>query len=779
MSRKVFSFSKQNTSETDLPFSNRHPVLVSFLASMILGTVLWLRSDPPPYSYPDQYGNQYYSHMADIARKWRSLNIFTFWDNGTGGGLSYFSTCQYPILNPLNSVAWILSDDQFQIFFLVAPFVTGLFFTMLLLLEVFALRLPYALLGALYYLGLGLTRHAWIAETPQTLWGAFLFPAAVFFYFKHSKVDAYWATTLVGLVLAFQFSVSGVWSFPQNLLWWLYFLGTGFLLALKTKPLLQTFWQTFLGALILGITSAGVFATQFIPIYNFVINESGRPTGYYSINSLPPSFWIHWLPFFVTQPMGVSMFGIYALLLTMVALIIAHGKILLGNIRGRASLLHMWLAMGLYAIFPSILEFLASSGPTISSLLSPLTKFHLGYALNTLDFCVAVTLAVVLGQEQFKLVGTNITRAKRIAATATIVLAIAVSAIPLVRDPRAGTLTAYITTSIGIGCIFWRPKNRLIYLTLGTAFAVLGFMTTYTTYTYADKGKRSFFADYRTETPEYKFFTSAVGKYFLPYDVPPSMGHTYPLWHAVHGTTGLAYLGCYPQRSALFTANYHHPASEAEKQANLQKPLLAFNLEKPSAALTTYFPAEFTTILKGSTLPWPDFSKLIEGTYYDIWTRSKVPERALFANRISVLPFREIVEAFDTAFDHTIYVEPRDAGNYQTTESELTPSVHAMRDWNNQGDKITFTVLTQDEVFVMTPTMFQQGWQGRSNGQALKLFPANYIFIGFRLPAGEHHIELNFEPPGLRFGILINIITLCLVGALWVRYRRTKAPTAL
>ena len=98
-----------------------------------------------------------------------------------------------------------------------------------------------------------------------------------------------------------------------------------------------------------------------------------------------------------------------------------------------------------------------------------------------------------------------------------------------------------------------------------------------------------------------------------------------------------------------------------------------------------------------------------------------------------------------------------------------------MRDWNNQGDKITFTVLTQDEVFVMTPTMFQLGWQGRSSGQALKLFPANYIFIGFRLPAGEHHIELNFEPPGLRLGILINIMTLGLVRAMWARHRRNQS----
>ena len=132
------------------------------------------------------------------------------------------------------------------------------------------------------------------------------------------------------------------------------------------------------------------------------------------------------------------------------------------------------------------------------------------------------------------------------------------------------------------------------------------------------------------------------------------------------------------------------------------------------------------------------------------------------------------MKQFDIAFQHTIYVEPKDAGEFQLTKVDLIRAAHTTRDWNNQGDAITFTVQTQSDVFVMTPTMFQLGWRGRSNGQTLKLFPANYIFIGFRLPAGEHHIELNFEPPGLRLGVLINIITLGLVGALWVRYRRAQ-----
>ena len=104
----------------------------------------------------------------------------------------------------------------------------------------------------------------------------------------------------------------------------------------------------------------------------------------------------------------------------------------------------------------------------------------------------------------------------------------------------------------------------------------------------------------------------------------------------------------------------------------------------------------------------------------------------------------------DTPFERTIYVEQKDAGDFQLAEADLSRAAHTMRDWQNQGDMITFTVQAQSDVFVMTPTLFQLGWSGLSNGQALKLFPANYTFIGFRLPAGEHRIRLSFEPPGFR-----------------------------
>ena len=123
-------------------------------------------------------------------------------------------------------------------------------------------------------------------------------PAGLYFYFKFSRRYAYWATAVAGIVLALHFSISGVFSISQTILWWLYFLSARFLLALKKIPILQNLKQHILCALLLGIISAGMFATQFIPLYSFVATESARTTGGYSINTLPLALWSNWLPLF-------------------------------------------------------------------------------------------------------------------------------------------------------------------------------------------------------------------------------------------------------------------------------------------------------------------------------------------------------------------------------------------------------------------------------------------------------------------------------------------------
>ncbi len=61
------------------------------------------------------------------------------------------------------------------------------------------------------------------------------------------------------------------------------------------------------------------------------------------------------------------------------------------------------------------------------------------------------------------------------------------------------------------------------------------------------------------------------------------------------------------------------------------------------------------------------------------------------------------MDQFDTPFERTIYVEQKDYRDFQLAAADLSRAAHTMRNWNNQGDMITFTVQAQCDVFVMTP----------------------------------------------------------------------------
>lgn len=62
------------------------------------------------------------------------------------------------------------------------------------------------------------------------------------------------------------------------------------------------------------------------------------------------------------------------------------------------------------------------------------------------------------------------------------------------------------------------------------------------------------------------------------------------------------------------------------------------------------------------------------------------------------------------------------------------------------------------------------GWKVLVDGSEVESFRANYGFVGFFLPAGEHHVQLGFTPAGLGVGCLMSLaglascLALCLVG---------------
>jgi hypothetical protein len=77
-------------------------------------------------------------------------------------------------------------------------------------------------------------------------------------------------------------------------------------------------------------------------------------------------------------------------------------------------------------------------------------------------------------------------------------------------------------------------------------------------------------------------------------------------------------------------------------------------------------------------------------------------------------------------------------------------------------------------VLVVSETMYP-GWRARIDGRRAELYYADYALRGVAVPAGEHEIEMWFEPPWGRKGVVVTFISLALVGVVFALSRRRDA----
>ena len=73
---------------------------------------------------------------------------------------------------------------------------------------------------------------------------------------------------------------------------------------------------------------------------------------------------------------------------------------------------------------------------------------------------------------------------------------------------------------------------------------------------------------------------------------------------------------------------------------------------------------------------------------------------------------------------------------------------------------------------------FYPGWRASVDGQAAAIYPANVLFRGVPVPAGEHTVVFTFEPSGWRLGLAVaglGILLMAVLGLLaWWGFRRRR-----
>ncbi len=69
---------------------------------------------------------------------------------------------------------------------------------------------------------------------------------------------------------------------------------------------------------------------------------------------------------------------------------------------------------------------------------------------------------------------------------------------------------------------------------------------------------------------------------------------------------------------------------------------------------------------------------------------------------------------------------------------------------------MTIDTSSTQAAFLVVSQSYFPGWQARVDGQPEQLLVADYLFQGIHLPAGSHHIQLDYEPSNLRTGEYIS-----------------------
>lgn len=776
-------------------------ILIALTTGLLTGIFLWFYTADPPYGPPgNELSNHSWGILIDIAHKWRSWS-FSFWDRGVGGGSCLYSSGFYPIFNPTNAVAFIFNDAQFFKFKVIEPYAFGVFFAVLVLLETFRLRWPYAVFGGLLYMGLGLGRFSSIADAAYFLWGCALFPLVV--YALAGLRHRHWASAaaLAGCVGAIQFFVEGATQIAQLLIWGLIFLSIyAFIDGQKIN--LGHKINRWLGVCFIFVFfSVGLAAIQFLPTYMFSFFESVRPyAGQYQINNFP--LWAA----DIDAPKGTVLGNLWKLIIkpggvswrVVIALsLLACGLVWAKRVEFRKLLVHerFLLALGiatvLHFIVPTVAGGMAALSPVIEKILKPLSFITFSYSIYIADFCLMLGLVYILDhaermrEEQGKK-KTLMMFIMAVFAAIWVILPLLLTfsgfqemilgmwSATEVFIPSSQK-TAAVCMALGLTLIsyfYFHPRQKWVKLTAYLALIVTGLLTMLLSFNWNDKGRRTHLEMYHFDTPEVQFFQQARGQYYLPVKSLYPYGNNFNLLYGVHGTTG--FLQIPPLRLNRFMASYHNDRMKTGKEWWITK----YTIQSPSSEIPNRFPVDFTSVEKDHVLLWPGFEKKVSGQSFDIWSRTVPSQRVHFAHELKLVDFEEMIALFDKPRQNTVYALKTEAAKYHLDTQSIVGAGDKKAFYSDfvssREDVITFRVFVPLDTFVIVSEIFQTGWEIKISGKPVEIFPADYLFVGFQVPRGEHEVRMRFVPPFFQIGMLISAMSLVLLGLTLYRFSRKR-----
>jgi hypothetical protein len=130
-------------------------------------------------------------------------------------------------------------------------------------------------------------------------------------------------------------------------------------------------------------------------------------------------------------------------------------------------------------------------------------------------------------------------------------------------------------------------------------------------------------------------------------------------------------------------------------------------------------------------------------------------------------------------------VDPRQTALLEAPPPSLSappdPATESVRVVHQEPDRIRVETAAAAPALLVLSDVWDPGWNATVDGAPAPIYLADHVMRAVPVPAGEHAVEMRYDPPSLRFGLAVTLLTIVLVAAISIgllfRERRHRAQS--
>jgi hypothetical protein len=130
-------------------------------------------------------------------------------------------------------------------------------------------------------------------------------------------------------------------------------------------------------------------------------------------------------------------------------------------------------------------------------------------------------------------------------------------------------------------------------------------------------------------------------------------------------------------------------------------------------------------------------------------------------------------------------VDPRQTALLEVAPPALAapsdPAAESARVVAQEPDRVRVETIAATPALLILSDVWDPGWNATVDGAPAPIYLADHVMRAVPVPAGEHTVEMRYDPPSLRLGLAVTLLSILLVGAisigLLVRERRHLAQS--